>query len=82
MTPKRTKKPQPRLPLTGYCPECDKIRYMTRAEARQAADRIGKRMRPYRCPDNDLFWHLASWQPQSRVAWYRDKETPDANRQT
>lgn len=78
MVHKRTKKPQPRLPLTGYCPDCDKIRYLTRADARQAADRKSQRMRPYRCPVNGTFWHLTSWQPQSRVAWYREKETGDA----
>lgn len=74
MSHKRSKKPQPRLPLTGYCPDCDKIRYTTRAEARDAANRQSRRMRVYRCPANDTFWHTTSWGPQSRVAWYRERD--------
>ena len=77
MAHRRTKKPQPRLPLTGYCQPCDKIRYMTRADARKAARAQGQRMRVYRCPDDDTFWHKASWQPQSRVAYYRDQEAQE-----
>lgn len=73
---KRTKKPPPRLPLTGYCTPCGKVRYMSRADARRSAIKMPRRMRAYRCPEpgQAQFWHLTSWQPASRVAYYRDKE--------
>lgn len=71
---RRTKKPKPRLPLTGYCPDCDKIRYMSRPDARKAARRQSQRMREYPCPVDGQFYHLTSWGPQSRVAWYRERE--------
>jgi len=74
MAHKRTKRPQPKLPLTGYCPDCDKIRYMSRADARRAAHTIGRRSRAYQCPADGTFWHLTSWQPAGRVAYYRSKE--------
>ncbi len=74
MSHRRSKKPSPRLPLTGYCPDCDKLRYTSRAEARKAANRQSKRMRVYSCPVNDTFWHTTSWGPQSRVAWYRERD--------
>jgi len=70
----------PRLPLTGYCQECAKVRYLSRSDARLSADRMPQRMRAYRCPGNEQFWHLASWAPAGRVAYYRDREavSPDA----
>jgi hypothetical protein len=74
MTHRRSKKPPPRVPVTGYCDDCGKLRYMSRAEARKAATRQSRRMRVYRCPDNDEFWHTTSWGPATRVEWYRERD--------
>lgn len=51
------------------CQECGKLCYRSRAEARRAAKRHGTNRRAYRC---GAYWHLASYQPASRVAWYRE----------
>ena len=77
MTSKRAKKAKrlaPRLPLTGWCPECEKVRYLSRADARLSAKRMSQRMRVYPCPRNKQFWHLTHWAPQGRVTYYRDRE--------
>lgn len=53
----------------GTC-QCGKVRYITRKAARAAARKLSRRCRAYRCGD---YWHLASYQPQSRVMWYRER---------
>jgi hypothetical protein len=58
-----------RQPYTGTCPDCGKVRYLTRADAKQALKRQSRRNRIYRCGD---FWHTASWQPQDRILAYRE----------
>ncbi len=47
------------LPIRAACPDCGKIRYPSRRDARRFAARIyqGGRARAYRCGD---FWHLTS----------------------
>ena len=52
------------------CPDCGKLRYCSKAEAKQAERRMfpRKRSRAYQCGD---FWHLATWQPAAKVAFYR-----------
>lgn len=79
MSHKRTRRPQPRLPLTGYCADCDKIRHVSRADARASARRQSQRMRVYICPVDEIFWHTTSWGPQSRVAWYRERDAIQEN---
>jgi hypothetical protein len=74
MAHRRSKKPPPRVPVTGYCDDCGKLRYMSRAEARKAAIRQSRRMRVYRCPGSDEFWHTTSWAPATKVEWYREQE--------
>lgn len=56
------------------CPDCGKIRYLTRPDAKRAGRQYGKRMRAYRCPVSSEFWHLASFGPAGRVAFYREQE--------
>lgn len=75
----RTRRPPPRVPVIGgTCPTCGKVRYLSRKEARSAAIRQGKRMRTYPCGE---YWHNTSWQPASRVAYYRERERPDDDQQ-
>lgn len=55
------------------CPVCGKRCYRSRADARRAIARLrslaGTRFRAYQCRDA---WHVATWQPAGKVAWYRD----------
>ena len=57
------------------CPECGKMRYLTRGEAKTAAKqllaRYGERMRPYRCGD---YWHLTK-QTGMEAVKYREQAT-------
>jgi hypothetical protein len=58
-----------REPVIGAaCPDCGKIRYPSRAEARRHARRHGTRRRAYRCGE---FWHLASYKDAADVAYFR-----------
>jgi hypothetical protein len=53
------------------CPADGKLRYLTRADAKRAARVKSRRLRAYRCGQ---FWHLASYGPAGRVAFYRERE--------
>lgn len=52
------------------CPGCGKVRHLSRPAAKRSAKMQGRRMRAYRCGD---FWHLTSYQPHGRAAWYRER---------
>jgi len=58
----------------GRCPDCGKVRYASRREARQAAQGLRwhggnrKRARTYRCGN---YWHLTT-QDAEKAAWYRE----------
>lgn len=55
---------------TASCPDCGKVRYLTRADAKRSARRQSRRMRAYRCGQ---FWHLATFGAYQRVVFYREK---------
>ena len=59
-----------RYPPAGTCPECGKLCYTSRREARRDAGKHGTRRRAYRCGN---LWHLATYQPAAKVAWYRER---------
>jgi hypothetical protein len=44
--------------VTGYCSDCQKITYLSRAAARRTAKRHKPHRGAYRCPFNELFWHI------------------------
>jgi len=50
----------------GRCPDCGKLRYATRSEARKAARQQGGHLHPYRCGD---YWHLTSYSHLQRAAY-------------
>lgn len=45
-------------PVTGYCNSCGKIIYLERKAARHIARQHHPRKSVYRCPFNDMFWHV------------------------
>ena len=59
-------------PSYGECPDCGKVRYLSRRDARRAVARMkgngGKARHAYRCGD---YWHLTS-RPAVVVTAYRD----------
>lgn len=64
----------------GRCPEpCGKTRFLTRKDARREAARHANRLRAYSgddplaLPSCTGYWHLASYAPQARVAFYRER---------
>lgn len=63
------------LALSGArCPDCGKVRYVSRRAARKAASQLpqsqGRRMRAYKCGE---FWHLTS-QGTAKVTYFRDQD--------
>ena len=60
----------------SQCPDCGKLCYASRAEAKRAARAMSgtgvTKMRPYACGQ---FWHLTSW-PASAVAGSRRDRLP------
>jgi hypothetical protein len=67
----RDGRPETQRPPAASCPVCGKVRYLSRADAKRAARRQGRRCRAYHCGD---FWHLADYQPAAKVAFYREQE--------
>lgn len=45
------------------CPDCGKVRYLTRSAAKKASRLYGGKMSPYRCGE---FWHCGHLPPQIR----------------
>jgi hypothetical protein len=74
VTHRRTKRPPPVKPPTGYCTHCGKVVYYKRADAKAAAKTLGLRQRVYPCPENESHYHRATWQPQGRIAFYRQRD--------
>ena len=56
--------------LASVCPDCGKVRYLSRADAKRAARAKSQRARAYRCGQ---FWHLTHFGPASKVAYYREQ---------
>ena len=56
-----------------HCPDCGKVCYLSRKDARRAATQVtgrrhGSKLRVYRC---GRYWHLTS-QPTATLTAYRD----------
>jgi hypothetical protein len=57
----------------GTCPDCGKVRYMTRKGARRAGPRMGATVHTYRC---GAFWHVTT-ETAEQTAARRDFEALD-----
>jgi hypothetical protein len=76
-----------RMSASRCPPPCGKVRYATRkiakAEARRLLGITGHRLRVYSGDDDNAlpsctgWFHLQSWGPAGRVAYYRDKQYQD-----
>ena len=42
----------------GYCYTCAKLLYPTRKRARKVTNVLTGHKAPYRCPANNLYWHI------------------------
>lgn len=60
------------LAFTGTvtCPDCGKVRYGSRKQAKAVARRMSRRQRVYQCGG---FWHTTSWDPAGKVIFYRER---------
>jgi len=57
------------------CAVCGKRCYLSRREAKLAIQQIrGRRGGRYRSYKLHNFWHVASWQPQATVTYWRDHD--------
>lgn len=43
---------------TGWCEYCRKLMYIDRKAARHVAKAHPQHKSPYRCPYNDMWWHI------------------------
>lgn len=61
----------PNVPRHGACPECGKVRYRSRKDARKVAREVypGTHLSPYRCGE---FWHLGNL-PRAIINGYSDR---------
>jgi len=58
----------------GYCRTCDKLMYPDRKTARKVARNHSSHKNAYRCPVNELFWHVGEL-PRMVIEGHVDRET-------
>lgn len=58
----------------GYCSHCFKLSYPNRKAARRVTNIHSSHKAPYRCPVNDIFWHVGEL-PPSVIRGYVDRGT-------
>ena len=58
----------------GFCEPCQKLMYPDRKAARQTAKQHTSHKNAYRCPVNDLFWHVGEL-PRMVIEGHVDRDT-------
>lgn len=58
----------------GFCVPCDKLMYPDRKSARRTAREHASHKNAYRCPVNDMFWHVGEL-PRMVIEGHVDRET-------